>query len=69
MNSTTDVDLGWAIDEDIPPGPYPRDSQLVFKRVPELVTSEATKGAPERILDRACGLGGQLALFRDHSRE
>ena len=69
MSTTTDVDLGWAIDEDLPPGPYPRDSQLVFKRVPELVTREATKGAPARVLDVACGLGGQLALLRERSRE
>ena len=67
--TTTDVDLAWAIDEDIPPGPYPRDSQLVFKRVPELVTHEATKGAPGRVLDVACGLGGQLALLREQGWE
>lgn len=62
---TADVDLGWAVDEDMPPGPYPRDSQLVFRRVPELVTREATRGRPGRVLDVACGLGGQLALLRD----
>lgn len=66
---TTDVDLGWTVDEDIPPGPYPRDSQLVFERVPALVTREATKGAPGRVLDVACGLGGQLALLRDEGWE
>ena len=69
MSTTTDVDLGWAIDEDLPPGPYPRDSQLVFRRVPELVTREATRGKPGRVLDVACGLGGQLALLRERGWE
>lgn len=64
-----DIDLGWAIDEDMPPGPYPRDSQLVFRRVPELVTREATRGKPGRVLDVACGLGGQLALLRERGWE
>jgi SAM-dependent methyltransferase len=58
------VDLDWAINEDIPPGPYPRDSQFVFQRVPRLVAEVATRGRPGRVLDVACGLGGQLALLR-----
>lgn len=49
----------------MPPGPYPRDSQFVFQRVPELVTEVATRGKPGRVLDVACGLGGQMALLRD----
>ncbi len=69
MSTSTDVDLGWAVDEDMPPGPYPRDSQLIFRRVPELVTREATSGKPGRVLDVACGLGGQLALLRERGWE
>ncbi len=65
----TSVDLDWAVDEDMPPGPYPRDSQFVFRRVPELVTDEATRGHPGRVLDVACGLGGQLALLRERGWE
>ncbi len=67
--TTPDVDLGWAVDEDMPPGPYPRDSQFVFRRVPELVTEVATRGVPGRVLDVACGLGGQLALLRERGWE
>ncbi len=59
------VDLDWAVDEDLPPGPYPRDSEFVFRRVPQLVTDVATRGTPGRVLDVACGLGGQLALLRE----
>lgn len=66
---STSVDLDWAVDEDMPPGPYPRDSQFVFKRVPELVTEEATRGRAGRVLDVACGLGGQLALLREEGWE
>ena len=58
------IALDWAINEDIPPGPYPRDSQFVFQRVPRLVAEVATEGRPGRVLDVACGLGGQLALLR-----
>jgi SAM-dependent methyltransferase len=58
------VDVGWIIDEDVPPGPYPRDTQFVFRRVPELVAGAATTGRPHRLLEVACGLGGQLALLR-----
>ena len=65
MSSTLPtIDLDWAINEDIPPGPYPRDSQFVFQRVPQLVAEVATEGRPGRVLDVACGLGGQLALLR-----
>jgi SAM-dependent methyltransferase len=65
MSTTTPaVDLGWAVNEDMPPGPYPRDSQFVFHRVPQLVTEAATRGRPGRVLDVACGLGGQLTLLR-----
>lgn len=63
------VDLEWAIDEDMPPGPYPLDSRYVFRRVPQLVTQVATDGHPHRVLDVACGLGGQLALLRERSGE
>ncbi len=63
------VDLDWAVDEDMPPGPYPRDSRFVFRRVPELVTDEATRGRPGRVLDVACGLGGQMALLRERGWE
>lgn len=63
------VDLAWAIDEDMPPGPYPRDSRYIFRRVPQLVTEVATNDLPERVLDVACGLGGQLALLRERSGE
>ncbi|MEX0787035.1 MAG: class I SAM-dependent methyltransferase, partial [Dehalococcoidia bacterium] len=63
------VDLEWAIDEDIPPGPYSRDSRYLFRRVPQLVTEVATSGRPHRVLDVACGLGGQLALLRERSGE
>ena len=70
MSTTTPrVDLDWAVDEDMPPGPYPRDSQFVFRRVPELVTEVATRGAPGRVLDVACGLGGQLSLLRERGWE
>ena len=58
------IDLNWAVDEDLPPGPYPLDSQYVFRRVPRLVTEAATWGTPGRVLDVACGMGGQLALLR-----
>lgn len=65
MSTTTaTVDLDWAVDEDMPPGPYPRDSQFVFQRVPQLVTEAATRGRQGRVLDVACGLGGQLALLK-----
>ncbi len=65
MGTTTpSVDLDWAVNEDMPPGPYPRDSQFVFQRVPELVTQVATRGKPGRVLDVACGLGGQMELLR-----
>jgi SAM-dependent methyltransferase len=63
------IDLDWLVDEDLPPGPYPRDSQFVFQRVPQLVTEIATAGAPARVLDVACGFGGQLALLRGPGRE
>ena len=63
------VDLAWAVDQDMPPGPYPRSSQFVFQRVPQLVTAAATAGAPRRVLDVACGLGGQLDLLRANDRE
>ncbi|OGO50942.1 MAG: hypothetical protein A2148_02275 [Chloroflexi bacterium RBG_16_68_14] len=67
--STPTVDLGWVIEEDLPPGPYPRDSQFVFQRVPQRITQEATRGSPGRLLDVACGFGGQLALLRHGVRE
>ena len=65
MSATTPtVDLDWAVDEDMPPGPYPRDSRFVFQRLPHVVTEAATTGRPARVLDVACGLGGQLALLK-----
>lgn len=67
--TATAVDVGWIIDEDIPPGPYPRDTQFVFRRVPEMVAEAATSGDPHRLLEVACGLGGQLALLRRGVRE
>ena len=70
MGTTTpSIDLDWAVNEDMPPGPYPRDSQFVFQRVPELVTQVATRGKPGRVLDVACGLGGQMALLRSSGWE
>ena len=63
------VDLDWAVDEDFPPGPYPPDSEFVFQRVPEIVTEVATAGEPQRVLDVACGFGGQLGLLRNGGRE
>ncbi len=70
MSTTTaTIDLDWAVDEDFPPGPYPPDSEFVFQRVPELVTEVATGGGPHRVLDVACGFGGQLALLSEHSVE
>ncbi len=71
MSATTTpvVDLEWAVEEDMPPGPYPRDSQFVFQRVPALVTEAATRGRPGRVLDVACGFGGQLALLRGRGWE
>ena len=67
--TTPEIDLAWAVNEDMPPGPYPRDSRWVFRRVPELVTDRATAGRPGRVLDVACGLGGQLALLRERGWE
>ncbi len=58
------TDLAWSIADDIPPGPYPRDSQFFFERVPQLITRTATLGAHGRVLDVACGLGGQLGPLR-----
>jgi SAM-dependent methyltransferase len=66
---TPSVDLEWAVDEDMPPPPYPRDSAYVFQRVPELVTQLALENDPARVLDVACGLGGQLELLRSPRRE
>jgi SAM-dependent methyltransferase len=67
--SAPTVDLAWAVEEDMPPGPYPRDSRFIFRRVPELVTAAATAGTPGRVLDVACGFGGQLALLRGRGWE
>ena len=47
----TATDLTWAIDEDIPPGPYPRDSLYFFERVRQAVTEAATRGREGRVLD------------------
>ena len=70
MTTTTPaIDLEWAVDEDMPPGPYPRESRWVFRRVPEVVTEAATRGRPARVLDIACGLGGQMALLRERGCE
>ncbi len=63
------VDLGWVVDDDMPPGPYPRDSQFIFQRVPQRITEAATEDGPGRVLDVACGFGGQLALLRRDGRE
>jgi SAM-dependent methyltransferase len=63
------IDLDWLVDEDMPPGPYPRDSAFVFRRVPQLITQVATAGAPQRVLDVACGFGGQVELLRGGARE
>ena len=63
-----ETDLSWAVDEDIPPGPYPRDSRFVFRRVPEVVTDAATSGIGGRVLDVACGLGGQLTQLKAKPR-
>lgn len=64
----TATDLTWAINEDIPPGPYPRDSTYFFERVRQAVTEAATRGQEGRVLDVACGLGGQLTSLRTQKR-
>lgn len=69
MTTSTEFDLAWAVEEDVPPGNPRRDSQFVFKRVPELITEKATEGRPQRVLEVACGLGGQLALLRERCDE
>ena len=63
------TDLAWSIADDIPPGPYPRTSQFFFERVPQLITQTATLGAHGRVLDVACGLGGQLGPLREQHWE
>jgi SAM-dependent methyltransferase len=63
------VDLDYAVGDDIPPGPHSRDSEYLFRRIPELVTAEATRGRPRRVLDVACGLGAQLASLRERCDE
>lgn len=61
-----EVDLNWAIEEDIPPAEFhKRDSRFVFKRLPELLTELATQGTPGQVLDVACGFGAQMALLRE----
>jgi SAM-dependent methyltransferase len=63
------LDLEYAIEDDIPPGPYPPDSAYVFRRMPKLITDKATEGAVGRVLDVGCGFGGQMALLRERGWE
>lgn len=67
--TTAQFDLAWSVEEDVPPGRPRRDSQFVFRRVPELITEKATAGKPKRILEVACGFGGQMALLRKRCGE
>lgn len=66
---TAEFELEYAIEEDIPPGRPNRDSQFVFKRMPELITEKATEGTPGRVLDVGCGFGAQMDLLRARSWE
>lgn len=61
---TQEADLNWLITEDMPPPPYPRDSQFIFKRIPEVLTQIAIRDRPQRVLEVACGIGKQLELLR-----
>jgi len=56
-------DLDWSIEEDIPPGPYPRHTEYLFRRVPQAITERASTGNAERALEVASGLGVQLKLL------
>jgi len=69
VSTTPAVDLDWAVEEDFSPGPYPPDSEFFFQRVPALIAELATDGEPARVLDVACGFGGQLARLRAPGRE
>lgn len=33
------VDAGWIVDEEVAPGPYPRDAQFAFGRAPGLAAA------------------------------
>ena len=59
------LDLDYAIEEDIPPGEPKRDGQFVFERLPRLITDKATEGRPGRVLDVGCGFGQQMMLLRE----
>ena len=69
VEPTQAFDLDYGIEEDIPPGPYPPDSEFVFARAPQLITDKATQGTGERVLDVGCGFGGQMALLRERGWE
>jgi SAM-dependent methyltransferase len=59
------LDLDYAIEDDIPGGEPKRDSQFVIERMQKLITDKATEGRPGRVLDVGCGFGQQLALLRE----
>ena len=66
---TPQLDLDYAIEDDMPPGVTTRDTQLVVKRMPELVAQLATPRSSGRVLDVGCGFGGQMELLRGRGWE
>ncbi len=62
---SSQVDLDWEIEDDIPPAAFHhRDSRFVFRRVPELTAQLLGNGAGAPALDVASGFGNQIALLR-----
>lgn len=59
------LDLDYAIEDDIPGGELKRDSRFMFARMEQLITDKATEGGPGRVLDVGCGFGQQLMLLRE----